>query len=370
VLISLRRIKVNTIDFSRGVPAVKSFPMEKLAEAMQRAFEKHGATMLQYGSAMGFLPLREWIAQWQQCSVEEVLISNGSLQILDFFCEAMLNSGDTVFVESPTYDRTLTILRRRGINIVGIPLQEDGPNIEVLLESLERVHPAFFYIIPYFQNPTGITWSRAKRFQVADLARSHGFTIFEDSPYRFLRYRGMEEEAFSNIAPDRVLRISSFTKLIAAGIRVGFLLADSDIIQKVGKVAGDTYISPCFVSQAMVFEWCQADLLGAQLVHLRQLYSDRLDACLRALDEFLPDCVVARPEGGFFVSLWLPKGVSGESVRSAADSHGVVLTDGRGFFPNPEDGQNFLRLPFCALPPEDIREGVRRLAHIIHDHGV
>ena len=182
--------QVTTINFTRGVPANESFPIDEVIEAADAVLKVHGAAMLQYGPSLGFRPLREWLAEWQGVAVDRVLTSNGSLQLIEFLCLRVLRPGDVVFTETPTYDRTLTLLRRHGATVVGIPLEADGPDVAALEEALKTHTPKFFYMIPDFQNPAGATCSGTKRRQIVSLADRYGFLILEDAPYRQLRYRG------------------------------------------------------------------------------------------------------------------------------------------------------------------------------------
>ena len=350
-----------TINFTRGVPANESFPIDEVIEAARAALSAHGPAMLQYGPAAGFLPLREWLAEWQGVDVARVLTGNGSLQLIEFLCLHLLAPGDVVFTEAPTYDRTITLLRRHQARVVGIPLEADGPNIEALEQALERQVPKFFYVIPDFQNPAGATCSLQKRQQIAALAERHGFLLVEDAPYRLLRYRGKAEPTLYGLAPDRTLHMSSFTKLIAPGVRTGFMIGDPALLTKVGKVAEDTYISPGYVAQGITNEWCRRGLLPPQIERLKALYGPRLEACLSALGSYMPDAVPTRPEGGFFLSLTLPQGVQTTAVRAEAAKRALNLADGLAFFPEG-GGERFLRLPFCALSPGEIDEGIRRLA--------
>src|SRR5688572_20330443 len=350
-----------TINFTRGVPATESFPIDTLTDAATAILKSHGAAMLQYGPSTAFPPLREWLADWQGVKPEQVITGNGSLQLIEFLCLHMLQPNDVVFTESPSYDRTLSLLRRHGATVVGIRMEADGPDIEALERALTVQVPKFFYLIPDFQNPAGATCSGAKRRRLAELASRHGFLLVEDAPYRLLRYRGQEEPTLYQLAPDRTLHMSSFTKLIAPGVRTGFMLGPAALIAKLAKVAEDTYISPGYVAQAITYEWCRRGLLPAQLDRLRQLYAPRLEACLAALDAHMPDAEPTRPDGGFFISLTLPEGVSTTTVRARAAERGLNLADGLAFFPEG-GGERFLRLPFCALTPADIEEGVRRLA--------
>jgi DNA-binding transcriptional MocR family regulator len=352
---------MDTINFTRGVPANESFPIDEVVDAASAAFRAHGAAMLQYGPSPGFGPLREWLAEWQRVSVDAVMTGNGSLQLIEFLCLHMIRPGDVVFTESPTYDRTITMLRRHGAVVKGIRLEADGPDIGALETALAAQVPKFLYVIPDFQNPAGATCSRAKRERIAALAQQHGFLIVEDAPYRLLRYRGTEEPTLFELATDRTLHMSSFTKLIAPGVRTGFMIGPPAIIAKLAKVAEDTYISPGYVAQGITYEWCRRGLLPPQIERLKKLYAPRLEACLSSLDRHMPDASATRPEGGFFISLTLPDGVPTTDVRKEAASRGLNLADGLAFFPEG-GGERFLRLPFCALTPQQIDEGVSRLA--------
>jgi DNA-binding transcriptional MocR family regulator len=354
------------INFTRGVPANESFPLAEVSAAAQTILASDGPALLQYGPAAGYAPLREWLASWHGVERDQVITANGSLQLVEFLCLHLLEPGDVVFTESPTYDRTLTLLRRHGIRVVGIPLEPDGPNVTALEAKLKEVVPKLFYVIPDFQNPTGATCSGAKRRKLVELAERHGFMLLEDAPYRLLRYRGKEEPTLRQLAPERTLHMTSFTKLIAPGVRVGLMLGDAKLLAAIAKVAEDTYISPGYVAQGITYEWCRRGLLPPQIERLKALYGPRLEACLAALDRHLPDASPTRPDGGFFLSLTLPEGVTTTAVRAAAAKRSLNLADGLAFFPGG-GGERFLRLPFCALTPAEIEEGVRRLAEAVKE---
>jgi DNA-binding transcriptional MocR family regulator len=357
---------MNTINFTRGVPANESFPTRELVEAAGTAFKEQATAMLQYGPSPGFGPLREWLAAWQGVSPDRVLTGNGSLQLIEFLCLLLIKPGDVVFTEAPTYDRTIGLLRRHGAKVVGIPLEADGPDIDALGRALGAAAPRFFYTIPDFQNPSGGTCSGAKRRQIVEFAERHGLLLVEDAPYRLLRYRGREEPTLYQLAPERTLHMSSFTKLIAPGVRTGFMVGDPQLIARLAKVAEDTYISPGYVAQAITYQWCRRGLLPPQIERLKQLYAPRLDACLSAIDRYMPDAVATRPDGGFFISLILPEGVASTQVRGIASTRGLNLADGLAFFPEG-GGDRFLRLPFCALTPAEIDDGVKRLSESVRE---
>jgi DNA-binding transcriptional MocR family regulator len=288
-----------------------------------------------------------------------VLPGNGSLEIVEFLCTTMIKPGDVVFTEAPSYDRAITIFRRHGANVIGVPLQSDGPDIAALEKLLTQHKPKLFYVIPDFQNPSGATCSAAKRGQIIALAEKHDFLLVEDAPYRLLRYRGTQEPTLFSLAPQRTLHMSSFTKLIAPGVRTGFMIGEPSIIAPLAKVAEDTYISPGYVAQAITYEWCRRGLLPPQIEKLKALYAPRLDATLAGLDNYMPDATATRPDGGFFISLTLPEGVSTTAVRQQASTRALNLADGLAFFPDG-GGERFVRLPFCALSPTEIDEGLKR----------
>lgn len=356
--------QLQPINFTRGVPANESFPIDELIEAGAAVLKQHGATLLQYGPALGFAPLREWLAQWQGVETNQVLTANGSLQIIEFLCHEMIRPGDVVFTESPTYDRTLTLLRRHHAEVRGIPLQPDGPDLDALESALRHRVPKFFYTIPDFQNPAGATCSGEKRRRLAALAERYDFLLVEDAPYRLLRYRGQEQPTLFQLAPQRTLHMTSFTKLIAPGVRLGFVIGQTQRVQRLAKVAEDTYISPNYVAHGIAYEWCRRGMLPPQIERLKALYAPRLEACLAALDRYMPTAKPTRPDGGFFISLQLPGKVSTTAVREKAAKRNLNLADGMAFFPSG-GGEHFLRLPFCALSPDEIDEGIRRLADTV-----
>ncbi len=358
--------QLTAINFTRGVPANESFPIEEVIDAANAILKENGAAVLQYGPALGFAPLREWIAEWQGVQPDQVLTGNGSLQLVEFLCLHLIRPGDAVFTESPTYDRALTLFRRHKAVVVGIPLEADGPNIAALEAELKKRMPKFFYVIPDFQNPSGATCSAEKRKRLVELAEQYNFILLEDAPYRLLRYRGQDEPTLFSLAPRRTLHMSSFTKLIAPGMRLGFMMGEAELLAKVAKAAEDTYISPGYFAHGIAYEWCKRGLLPAQIEKLKALYAPRLDACLAAIDRHMPEAQATRPDGGFFVSVTLPEGTQTTAVRAAAAKRNLNLADGLAFFPD-DGGERFLRLPFCALTPEQIDEGIRRLAESVKD---
>ena len=358
--------EITNISFNRGVPSLDSFPAGQLRECAAGILQADPGTILQYGKPFGYLPLREEIAGWYGASAEQVLVSNGSLQILGFLSTLLLRPGDTVFVEQPTYDRTVATFRRHGAKVVGIPLQRDGLDVDDLADQLRAVTPKLLYVIPDFQNPSGTTTVLAKRQEIARLAKEFGFWIVEDAPYRPLRYKGTDVPTLRSLCPDRVLHMSSFTKLLSPGLRVGYIVAPEEILQELAPIVANTYVCPGLVAQGIVYEFCRRGWLEPNIETLKALYGPKLDATLEALQDHMPTAEWVEPEGGYFVGVTLPEGVQTSDLRERALAIGLILSDGRGFFPQG-GGDRFLRLAFPALSVAEIREGIGRIASLLRD---
>mgnify|MGYP005850688787 CR=1 FL=1 len=355
-----------TIAFTRGVPPSDAFPVDEVVECAEAALRQDPAVLLQYGRSAGYLPLRQWIAEANGRAVDDVLVSNGSLQILDFISMSLLNPGDTVFVEAPTYDRALTTFRRYRAQAVGIPLENDGVDLDAFEQALRSRRPRLFYVIADFQNPAGATTSAAKRRRLIELAEQHGFWIVEDAPYRDLRYYGEPQPPMASLSPPRVLQLSSFSKRISPGIRIGYLIAPPEVVSRLSKVAEDTYISPAMPTEGIVHEYCRRGYLERNIPRLRDLFRPKLDATLAALSRDLPEANWMRPEGGYFVGVNLPIDLPGKTLVAKAAEAGLALTDGDGFFPE-KPAQTFVRIPFCGITVPEIEEGVARLAQVCRE---
>ncbi|MGB9870168.1 MAG: PLP-dependent aminotransferase family protein [Anaerolineae bacterium] len=356
----------SVIPFTRGVPPAESFPKAKLAECATAVLMEYGDEVLQYAPARGFRPLRAHIAAETGAHEDQVIIGQGSLQLLDLLARMRIRPGDVAYTEEPSYDRAITVLRRAGARVVGIPLRDDGPDVEALEERLRGgERPVLFYLIPDFQNPSGSVMAAAKRERVAQLARQYAFWVVEDLPYRRLRYRGADLPTLRDFAPERVVQMSSYSKLISPGLRVGYAVVPTDLAEPLAKMAEDTYINASYLNQAMVYEFIRRGWMEPHLEDLKALYRPRLETLLEALEEhFGGQATWHRPDGGFFVGLYLNGSVRAEDLLQRAQEAGLRLTDGRGFFANG-GGDGFVRLPFCALTPEEIREGIRRLAGLV-----
>jgi 2-aminoadipate transaminase len=361
------------ILFTRGVPAVEALPNKLLSECLQAVLEgPDGKTVLQYGHNGGYLPLRKLLSEQYGVAADQILVGNGSLHLQDMLTGMLVKSGDVVFVEQPSYDRAIKTFRRRGAKVIGIPLEHDGVDLVALEKAIGQYKPVFMYIVPDFQNPAGVTTSTEKRQALVHLAERYNFWLLEDVPYRTLRYTGESLPLLRDLDAKHVITISSYSKLISPALRVGYLVGPTDLVKPLTKLAEDTILAPVLPTEAAVVEFHNRGYFASNLESLKQLYAPRLQAVVAALKQYLPDVPFAEPQGGFFVSITLPEQKQQANLLGRAKEVGIVLTDGRDFFADTladtrdkNQGERFVRLPFCALTPNQIEEGVRRLAALI-----
>ncbi len=357
-----------TISFARGAPSLDIVDVEGLRAAADQAFTADPGGMTAYGTAVGYVPLREWIAEQHGVGPEHVLVTNGSMQADAFLFDALVGPDDTVIVELPTYDRTLLSLRNRGADVRMVELEPDG----IDTAALERVlaagaQPKLAHIIPNFQNPAGYTLSARKRERLLELARAHQFTIFEDDPYVSLRFEGQALPTMLSMGSDVVVYASSFSKTVCPGIRVGYLVGPPELIAGIVKIATSTYISPNMVAQAIVNQFCRSGAVQRSVETVRAALRDRARTLCDALSEHLPDASFVPPEGGYFLWVDLPDGTNVAALFDAAAARGVQFVKGTDFV--LEGGESSLRLAYSGVTPAEIEEGVKRLAEAYREVG-
>jgi 2-aminoadipate transaminase len=357
---------VETISLARGVPAPECIPVEELADCARGAIEADGATVLSYGSSAGYGPLRSWIAARHGVAPERVVVTNGSLQGFVFLAELLARNGERVLVEAPTYDRPLKILQGLGADVVAVPQREDGIDLDSLASELRAgAKPAFLYVIPTFQNPSGRSLGVEGRKRLVELATEYDLLVLEDDPYGLVRYEGVAPPTLFDLEGDeRVIHSSSFSKIVAPGVRVGYLVLPEAVAARVEAHATSTYITPALLSQATVFEFLRRGLLDSNLELVRSLLKARRDAMLEALDEHFGDTGARwnRPEGGYFLWLDLPDGVDAVELLAASEAAGVTFVPGPDFFPRGGGGRSAARLAFSFASPAQIADAVGRLA--------
>jgi 2-aminoadipate transaminase len=352
----------DTISFARGAPSLDIVDVEGLKDAAARAFANDPGGATAYGTAIGYAPLRAWIAEQHGVEPANVVVTNGSMQADAFLFDELVEPSDTVVVERPTYDRTLLALRQRLADIRMVELEPDGIDVDGVAALIEESGaPKLAHVIPNFQNPAGYTLSGAKREALVGLAHEHGFTIFEDDPYVSIRFAGDPLPTMLSLdRDDTVVYASSFSKTVCPGIRVGYLVGPAELIARVVKRATSTYISPNMVAQAIVHEFCQSGALQRSIETVRTNLKARVDALVAALERDLPDARFVAPEGGYFMWVELPEGTDVDKLFAAAGERGVTFVKGSDFL--LEGGGNTLRLAYSGVTPEQIDEGVGRLA--------
>ena len=348
------------ISFARGVPAPECLPDQELADCARAALERDGKTILSYGPSPGYAPLRQWIADRHGVDPGRVFITNGSLQGFVFLAQR-LAAGKRVLVERPTYDRPLKILRELGAEIVALDQDEDGLDPDLVERALQdRDKPAFLYLIPTFQNPSGRTLDLERRRRIVELARDHDLLVLEDDPYGLVRFDGEPLPSLFELSGGEIVYSSSFSKTIAPGLRVGWFVLPEKLEQEIELTATSTYITPVLLGQATVHEFVSRGSFEPNLERVRSLLGARRDAMLEALDRELPNVRVTRPDGGYF--LWAElEGIDAGELLTRAEENGVTFVKGTDFGGAPES----LRLAYSFVSVDEIAEGVSRLAAVL-----
>jgi DNA-binding transcriptional MocR family regulator len=369
-----------TISFVYGLPDPATFPVEELRRAADLVLCERAELALQYGPEQGYGPLidylREKTARQEGLTLErpQIMLSGGSAQALDHVCTMLTRPGDIVLVEAPTYHETIQLFRDHGLCPKQIPTDKDGLVVEHLVELLESLtqrgeQARLLYLIPSFQNPSGITLSANRRQPVLDLAERHNLLIVEDDVYRDLAYgEHVPPSLFALDNGRRVLRIGSFSKILAPGVRMGWLMGPPGLVKRLidsGLRCMSGGVNPLMANILAVF--CQHGLLAPHIDHLREVYRERRDAMLDALTTHMPQSVEwTRPGGGFFVWLTLPEPVRAAVVAAQAKEARLLVPVGDPFFAQAPTGQH-LRLAFSYVTPTKIREGIETLGRVIRD---
>ena len=368
-----RHVLRHPISFASGIGDANLFPAEDFRKVLQTVMRRDGIAALDYGERNGHTPLRQSIAhilasQGIQTQPGNILITAGSQQAISLVSQLLLKPGDTILVESPTYSGALDLFRALDFRVVGVPVDGQGMQVDRLEELLQQHHPKLIYTIPNFHNPTGTCLNGPRRRQLIILADRYNVPILEDDFVGDLRYEGRTQPALKALDPGgRVIYVSTFSKMLMPGLRVGFLAVEGPVydclvnFKRVNDLATSTLVQRALEAYVTV---------GRYQAHLRrscQIFRKRRDAMLLAIQRYLPAGVQCDPpQGGLFIWLQLPANLTSEKLLPLAWEEGVDFAPGKSFFPDQSGGENWLRLNFVAQAPDQIEEGIKRLGKAVN----
>ncbi len=364
------------ISFAAGNPSPLSFPADELGEISADIFKNQASLALQYGITEGYPPLRQAVSARirDKFSVgsdnDETIITTGGQQGIELLCKALCNEGDAVICENPSFIGALNAFRSNGAETIGVPLREDGIDTAILEETLKNTpHAKILYLIPTFQNPAGTTSTLENRKAVYELAKKYGIVILEDNPYGELRFAGEDVPTYKSFDTEGlVVYCSSFSKILSAGMRVGFVCGPKDLIQKmvVAKQVEDVHTNQFF--QMLCHRYMTEYDLDAHIAKIRALYKSKCDLMLSELDKNMPKCVkYTRPEGGLFLWCTLPDGADSAHFIKAALEKKVAVVPGTAFNCDTEAKSDSFRLNYSMPSDEDIVRGIRILSDLARE---
>jgi 2-aminoadipate transaminase len=374
--------KAEIISFAGGLPAPEVFPIDKFREACDTVLREKGPESLQYGATDGYVPLREMIAKHScrygmNVTVDNILPTSGSQQALDLIGRIFINHGDKILVESPTYLGAIQAWNAYGAEFFPVPLDENGMDTNQLEERL-RAGIKFIYVLPNFQNPSGVTLSYERRLHLIELADKYGIPIIEDDPYGQLRYEGehlpavevldsqirSQETCYSG----NVIYLSTFSKILAPGIRLAWVIAPPEIIRKLALAKQGADLHTSTFNQITAYEIAKDGFLNEHVHLIRKVYRERRDVMLDALEEHMPEGIKwTHPKGGLFLWVTLPEHINSKDFFNKAIENNVSFVPGDSFFAEG-GGFNTMRLNFSNAKPEMINEGIGRLSEVIKKH--
>ena len=359
------------ISFSGGFPAAHLFPVEKLKEAANRVFEDEGQDALQYASTWGYEPLRAWIAKRYQTRFEmdidpnDILITTGSQQALDLIGKVFLDSNDHIVVEYPSYLGAIQAFAQYETTFHEVRLHDEGLDLHQLRTFLKTYHPKLLYMVPNFQNPTGISYSAANRQAIVEMIQPYDVILVEDDPYGELRYLGQFEKPFKALAPDRTILLGSFSKIISPGIRVGWMVIPKALREPLfnAKEASDLHTSN--LDQRIVYQYLKHNPLDTHIKTNVDYYAKQRETMLNAMQKYFPSNVtIAKSEGGMFFWVSLPSHLSAIDIFHKAVTLKVVFVPGDPFYVSKER-MNTFRLNYTSASPQQIEEGIQRLGSLL-----
>lgn len=366
----------NVISLAGGMPDPATFPTEEINEVAKQILTKNSARALQYSSTEGLTELREFILNWlaednKKAGLDNIMITSGSQQGLDLVSKVLLDPVDIVIVELPSYLAALNAFRSYGGEMVGIPMDDEGMQMDSLEEMLAQLKNEgkkvkFIYTISNFQNPAGVTMSLPRRRRILEIARKFEVIILEDNPYDKLRFEGEPIPSIYCLDnEDYVISLGTFSKILCPGLRLAWILGNKEIIEKLVIMKQATDLCTTILNQLIAYEYCSNYDIYKNIKSNIEIYRKKRDVMLEALEKYFPpEATWTKPEGGFFIFATLPEYIDTDEMFPEAIEEKVAYVSGASFFANGE-GKNTMRLSFCYPSEEDIEEGVKRLGQVI-----
>ena len=359
------------ISFAGGLPNPKSFPVEDTLKASEKVLTEDGCGVLQYSTTEGYLPLRQYIADryYKRFGLEidpsEILITSGSQQGLDLIGKIFLDKGDNMLIERPGYLGAIQAFSIFEPKFSSVPLNEDGVDIEALEESLASLKPKLFYTVPNFQNPSGITYSKKTREEIGEILKDKDTFIIEDDPYGELRFIGEDLLPLKKYIGDKSIMLGSFSKIVAPAMRIGWICAKKEIMEKliIAKQAADLHTN--FYSQRVVYQFLIDNDIEQHISKIKAMYKNQRECMVSMIEKYFPKEVkYTKPEGGMFLWVTLPEEISSVELFNLASKENVAFVPGDPFYVNVEK-TNTLRLNYTNSNEEQIEEGIKRLSKAI-----
>jgi len=359
------------ISFAGGLPNPKLFPVKEFADACRKILQNDGENVLQYSTTEGYLPLREYIAEryfvkrGMRVSPDEILITNGSQQGLDLVGKVFLNKGDRIVIERPGYLGAIQAFSIFEPEFVPIPLLQDGMDIGLLEKKLKANQTKLFHTVINFQNPSGVTYSQQKREKIAGIIKGRNMVLVEDNPYGELRFMGKDLPSMKNYLPEETIVLGSFSKVVTPGLRLGWICANTDVMEKIIMAKQSSDLHSNYLSQRAVYQYLIDNDFDEHIQNIRKVYKKQRDMMVSMIDEHFPQEVqCTKPEGGMFLWVTLPENISSLNLFKLTTKENVAFVPGKAFYVDG-GGDNTLRLNFSNSDEERIEEGIKRLANVI-----
>lgn len=365
----------DVISFAGGLPAAETFPVDEMTDTTRAVMEEHGALALQYSTTEGFFRMRKAIAdrmnakRGTEIEADHVLVTSGSQQGLDMTGKVFLDEGDLILCESPTYLGALNAFQVFRPRYKEVPTDDDGMIVEELERLIKKERPKLIYVIPDFQNPTGRSWPLERRYAFMEVVKKHRVPVIEDAPYAEVRFEGVDRMALKSFDTEGlVVYLGTFSKIFCPGIRLAWLAADPDVLKRYAVVKQGTDLHTSTFAQLLLCAFMERPEFEANIRRIRDLYRERRDVMLEAIEKSFPEEVrITRPEGGLFLWVELPESADARELLRRSVQRKVAFVPGGSFFPNG-GCENTFRMNFSAMPPKRIEEGVDRLSGILHEY--